>query len=89
MILIDSFAQGVALVACLALVLIAEPRLNRATVRHTPLEIRLALLLICAGALLGVFAAVPDVLPTPWPAVAAIASGVALLMGFSRRRSDL
>lgn len=84
--LLDTLAQGVALVACLALILIAEPRLNRVTVKHTPLAIRLALLLICAGALLGVFSALP-VLPTPWPAVAAMASGVALLMAFSRRRS--
>ncbi len=82
----ESIAQFFTLVACVMVVIVTEPALNRCHVKRTSRCIRVSLLLICAGALLIAASIIPDVLPSPWPGAAALSSGIALLLFSTRRR---
>lgn len=83
--MIEIIMQGIVLISCLVLLAVVEPALNRVTLR-TRRCIRVALLLIGAGAVLTAAAVIPGALPTPWPGAAALASGIALMLFTSRRR---
>lgn len=82
---LDNLAQLITLGACIIVIIICEPALNRCTI-NTRRCVRLSLLLICAGAVLIAGAIIPGVLPSPWPGSAALASGVALMLFTTRRR---
>ena len=83
--MIDAILQVIVLISCVAVLVVVEPALNRVTLR-TRRCIRVALLLIGAGAVLTAAAVIPGALPTPWPGAAALASGIALMLFTSRRR---
>lgn len=83
--MIDALLQVIVLISCVAVLVVVEPALNRVTLR-TRRCIRVALLLIGAGAVLTAAAIIPGALPTPWPGAAALASGIALMLFTSRRR---
>lgn len=83
--MIDALLQVIVLISCVAVLVVVEPALNRVTLR-TRRCIRVALLLIGAGAVLTAAAVIPGALPTPWPGAAALASGIALMLFTSRRR---
>lgn len=79
-------AQAVTFMACLALIAIVEPALNRCT-RETRPTIFGALFLIVSGAVLLAASLIPGVEISPWGGTAAIGAGSALILHNCRRRS--
>ena len=79
-------AQAVTFMACLALIAIVEPALNRCT-RNTRPAIFCALFLIAAGAVLLAASLIPDIGLPCWLGTAALAGGTALILRNCQRRS--
>lgn len=85
--ILDYLLQIVVLVSCAAVLLVIEPSLNQIT-RVTHRRVRASLRLIAVGAVLTSAAAIPGLMPTPWPGVAALSAGVALML-YSSRRNEI
>lgn len=81
-----ALAQAITFAACVALVVIVEPALNRCT-RETRPAIFGALFLIVAGAVLLATSLIPGVEISPWGGTAALGAGAALILRNCRRRS--
>lgn len=79
-------AKIITFAACLALIAIVEPALNRCT-RATRLPIFCALFLIVAGAVLLAASLIPDIGLPCWLGTAALAGGTALILRNCQRRS--
>lgn len=78
-------AQMITFTACVALVCIVEPALNRCT-RETRPAVFGALFLIAAGAVLLAAALIPDIGLPYWLGTAALAAGTALILFNCQRR---
>lgn len=83
--MLDYLLQIVVLISCAAVLLVIEPSLNQIT-RVTNRRVRASLRLIAVGAVLTSASAIPGLMQTPWPGVAALSAGVALMLYSSRRR---
>jgi len=79
-------AQMITFSACVALVCIVEPALNRCT-RQTRPSVFGALFLIAAGAVLLAASLIPDFGLPCWLGTAALAAGAALILRNCQRRS--
>ena len=79
-------AKIITFAACLALIAIVEPALNRCT-RATRMPIFCALFLIVAGAVLLSASLIPGVEISPWGGTSALSTGAALILYKSQRRS--
>lgn len=83
---LTTLAQMITFSACVALVCIVEPALNRCT-RETRPSIFGALFLIAAGAVLLAASLIPDVGLSCWIGTAALAGGAAMILRNCQRRS--
>ena len=79
-------AKLVTFAACVTLVTITEPALNRCT-RNTRPAIFCALFLIVAGAVLLSASLIPGVEISPWGGTSALSTGAALILYKCQRRS--
>lgn len=79
-------AKFITFAACVTLVTITEPALNRCT-RHTRPAIFCALFLITSGAVLLAASLIPDIGLPCWLGTAALAGGTALILRNCQRRS--
>ena len=77
--------QASVLLSCAVVFVLTESALNRCSTQ-TRFGLRLALLLLCAGALLSGAAVFPVLSISPWPGVVALATGCALMLFINRRR---
>lgn len=79
-------AKFITFAACVTLVTITEPALNRCT-RNTRPAIFCALFLITSGAVLLAASLIPDIGLPCWLGTAALAAGTALILRNCQRRS--